>query len=203
VYADRSYHRAIVCTVQKTVWEQLGDVRLEGGIKHIKKEEIHNPKSKTLHEFEYSSQALKYKEHEFYYISQVSEITNLDNPTVVEKSRFVNISSIPVNSTNIIQLIKGGRLRWKIENEGFNTQKTQGMNMQHKYVRNNFTGIRNYYMCMQIAHIIEQLFVLCKNMVMHGWKTIKGMWLHLWAFMLCVPFELPLSKQNKKLNFRY
>ena len=41
------------------------------------------------------------------------------------------------------------------------SQKNHGFNLHHKYVRKNFTGIRNFYMCMQIAHLIDQLFVLC------------------------------------------
>ncbi len=56
-----------------------------------------------------------------------------------------------------------GRLRWKIENEGFNTQKNLGYNLEHKYNRIDFNATRNYYQCMQIAHLIEQLALLTKQ----------------------------------------
>ena len=51
---------------------------------------------------------------------------------------------------------RGGRCRWKIENEGFNIQKNGGFNLEHAY------GIgerqtRNYYVLLQIAHMILQL----------------------------------------------
>ena len=71
------------------------------------------------------------------------------------------------------------------------------------YVRKNFTGIRNFYMCMQIAHLIDQLFVLCKNRIMQGWKTLKGMWKQLWATIFLVPLEQFPQCEKLKLNYRY
>lgn len=62
-----------------------------------------------------------------------------------------------------IELQKVGRLRWKIENEGFNTQKNLGYNLEHKYSRIDFNATKNYYQCMQIAHLIEQLTLLEKT----------------------------------------
>jgi len=50
----------------------------------------------------------------------------------------------------------GGRGRWKIENEGFNIQKNGGFNLEHAYSREN-RQIKNYYLLMQIAHLILQL----------------------------------------------
>ena len=51
---------------------------------------------------------------------------------------------------------KGGRSRWKIENEGFNRQKNSGLNLQHVYS----TGPEKwkaYYYLLQIAFILVQL----------------------------------------------
>ncbi len=48
-------------------------------------------------------------------------------------------------------------MRWKIENEGFNTQKNQGYGLGHKYSRRPFTARRNYYELLQIAHLVNQL----------------------------------------------
>ena len=62
-----------------------------------------------------------------------------------------------------IKLQHIGRLRWKIENEGFNTQNNLGYNLEHKYSRIDFNATRNYYQCMQIAHLIEQLALLTKQ----------------------------------------
>ena len=56
---------------------------------------------------------------------------------------------------------------------------------------------------MQIAHLIDQLFVLCKNRIMQGWKTLKGMWKQLWATIFLVPLEQFPQCEKLKLNYRY
>ena len=51
---------------------------------------------------------------------------------------------------------RGGRLRWKIENEGFNLQKNGGFALEHAY--STHPGpIKNWYLLLQIAHLILQL----------------------------------------------
>ena len=51
---------------------------------------------------------------------------------------------------------EGGRLRWKIENEGFNAQKNGGFELEHAYSQNE-TAAKVFYYLLQIAHIIFQL----------------------------------------------
>jgi len=48
------------------------------------------------------------------------------------------------------------RLRWKIENEGFNIQKNRGYNLAHPYSQNE-TSMKNFYLLLHIAHILSQL----------------------------------------------
>ena len=51
---------------------------------------------------------------------------------------------------------KGGRLRWKIENEGFNVQKNGGIRLKHDYGSQG-NAWYNYYLLAQIAHLLLQL----------------------------------------------
>ncbi len=51
---------------------------------------------------------------------------------------------------------KGGRLRWKIENEGFNVQKNGGIRLKHDYGSQGHAWY-NYYLLAQIAHLLQQL----------------------------------------------
>ena len=74
-----------------------------------------------------------------------------------EQTRFVHVTNIPLNEDNVHELSQAGRLRWKIENEGFNNQKNNGYNAEHKFSRTNFNAVKNYYQLMQIADIINQL----------------------------------------------
>jgi hypothetical protein len=51
---------------------------------------------------------------------------------------------------------KGGRYRWKIENEGFNRQKNSGMNLEHVYSIDP-ENWKVYYLLLQIAFLLTQL----------------------------------------------
>ena len=50
----------------------------------------------------------------------------------------------------------GGRMRWKIENEGFNVQKNGGFALEHAYSQEETAG-KIFYFLLQIAHLIFQL----------------------------------------------
>ena len=91
---------------------------------------------------------------------------------------FVHLTDIEINWTNAPDISMTGRLRWKIENEGFNTQKNHGYNLQHKYSRSSYLAAKNYYQCMQIAHLINQLVELSSNCakLLQKKTTIKHLW---------------------------
>ncbi len=72
------------------------------------------------------------------------------------QTRFVWLTNLKLSKKNIVKIARGGRLRWKIENEGFNIQKNRGFNLEHPYSQNQ-TAMINYYLLLQIAYIISQL----------------------------------------------
>lgn len=73
------------------------------------------------------------------------------------EQRFTHITNIAITKKNVRNISYNGRLRWLIENQGFNTQKNSGYKLQHKYSRNNYFSMQNYYHLLQIAHMIMQL----------------------------------------------
>jgi hypothetical protein len=73
-----------------------------------------------------------------------------------EVTRFVWITDMEVNHSNYRSIAKGGRLRWTIENQGFNTQKNGGYGLEHVFCSDN-DGAKNFYLLLQIAHMINQL----------------------------------------------
>jgi len=78
--------------------------------------------------------------------------------TVEEKTtRYVWLTNFTLRDANVVPLAnRGGRCRWKIENEGFNIQKNGGFNLEHAYSHGSWQ-IKNFYVLMQIAHLIWQL----------------------------------------------
>jgi hypothetical protein len=83
--------------------------------------------------------------------------TRPDSKGKRETTRFKWITNFTVKTNNIrILTNQGGRLRWKIENEGFNVQKNGGYALQHAYSRNPIAA-KVFYYILQIAHILAQL----------------------------------------------
>lgn len=63
------------------------------------------------------------------------------------------------------------RLRWKVENEGNNTQKNGGYNLEHAYSY-NFVAMKNFYLLLQIAHLINQLIDKGSLLTAQDWKYL-------------------------------
>lgn len=86
----------------------------------------------------------------------ILECSELDKKTKQSK-KYVWITNFEIDKNNCRNLAnKGGRLRWKIENEGFNMQKNGGYALEHAYCENT-TAIKNFYLLLQISHIFNQL----------------------------------------------
>jgi len=74
-----------------------------------------------------------------------------------ESTRFAWLTNFRVDTSTVAALgNRGGRLRWKIENEGFNIQKNGGFALEHAY-GNGPWAIKNFYLLMQLAHLVLQL----------------------------------------------
>lgn len=72
-------------------------------------------------------------------------------------TRFAWITNLFVSAKTVEEIAwKGGRSRWKIENEGFNRQKNSGLNLEHVYSTDPEKW-KAYYYLLQIAFILTQL----------------------------------------------
>ena len=79
-----------------------------------------------------------------------------DGDVVIERHRFVFLSRWRIDEKNVRRLAQGGRDRWIIENQGFNTQKNGGYELEHAFSEDNWAA-KSFYLLMQIAHIFNQL----------------------------------------------
>src|SRR5262249_22791949 len=65
------------------------------------------------------------------------------------------VTSLAVDRDTVAEVAtRGGRERWRQENEGFNTQKNSGLNLEHAY---SHTCWAAYYFLLQMAHLLLQL----------------------------------------------
>jgi hypothetical protein len=78
-------------------------------------------------------------------------------PDGEKTTKFKWITNCRVSCKNIRTLSNdGGRVRWKIENEGFNVQKKGGYELEHAYT-NHPNSAKVFYFLLQIAHLLAQL----------------------------------------------
>ena len=76
-----------------------------------------------------------------------------------EPTDFVWLTNFRLGRNSVPNIAnQGGRLRWKVENEGFNVQKNNGYEMQHPYSE-HANGFRTFYILLLIAHYLTQLIL--------------------------------------------
>ena len=108
-----------------------------------------NYQNETTHQDYYLSTNIKYKG---IVLSAFKYIETKKKKTTV----FRYISDLEIKDSNIKEIVSMGRKRWKIENEGFYTQKHRTFNISHLNSKND-TAMKNHYFFIQFAHTIRQL----------------------------------------------
>lgn len=95
------------------------------------------------------------KEHTVSVIECLETKPDKEGPKKTTKFKWV--TNYHVSGKNVTTLSNdGGRIRWKIENEGFNVQKTGGYELEHAYT-NDPNSAKVFYLLLQIAHLLAQL----------------------------------------------
>jgi hypothetical protein len=69
---------------------------------------------------------------------------------------FSWVTDLRVSRRNVFHLMRGGRARWKIENETFNTLKNQGYNFEHNYGHGTQNLSVVFATVMMLAFLVDQ-----------------------------------------------
>ena len=69
-------------------------------------------------------------------------------------THFSWVTDIPISESNLMLLMRGGRARWKIENETFNTLKNQGYHFEHNF------GHGYQHLCTVLMHLMMLAFLI-------------------------------------------
>jgi len=92
---------------------------------------------------------------------------------------FSWITDLALNADTVWDIMRGGRARWKIENETFNTLKNQGYHLEHNYGH----GVQNLSvvpaLLMMLAFLVDQVQQLCCPLFQAAWHKMKTK-CHLW-----------------------
>ena len=74
---------------------------------------------------------------------------------------FSWVTDIRITEKNACWLMRGGRARWKIENETFNTLKNHGYHFEHNYGHGHHNLSVVFAMLMMLAFLVDQVQQLC------------------------------------------
>jgi len=70
---------------------------------------------------------------------------------------FSWVTDLTLQKWNVNPIMRGGRARWKIENETFNTLKNQGYHFEHNYGHGKKNLSVNFAVLMMFAFLIDQI----------------------------------------------
>jgi hypothetical protein len=105
------------------------------------------------------------------WVNEVPLNGNLDSPLVNfiqltifkgNKCTYRNawVTDIPISTKNAIEMVRGGRARWKIENEGFNTLKNHGYHLEHNFGHGANNLSEAFFLLNLLAFFFHQIFEL-------------------------------------------
>ena len=85
---------------------------------------------------------------------------------------FSWVTDLPVNEDTAPLLVRGGRCRWHIENETFNTLKNQGYHFDHNFGhgKNNLSVV--FALLMMLAFLVDQTTQLCDALFQAVWEKL-------------------------------
>ena len=96
---------------------------------------------------------------------------------------FTWITDLHLTQENVFDIQRGGRARWKIENETFNTLKNQGYHLEHNFGHGKQYLANNFSLLMMLAFLIDQVQQLCCPLFQQALKTNHASKTYLWSRM--------------------
>ena len=118
------------------------------------------------------------------------------------ETEFAWITSIEITKRNAEKIVRAGRNRWKIENQGFNRQKHWQGNIEHACSYHE-RAQKNHYLMEQIADFMKQLyehFYLEKNNIKKPQKNISSELLASFGRQLTETEDIKAELHNAVLN---
>jgi hypothetical protein len=110
-------------------------------------------------------------------------------------SHFSWITDFTICRDNAYDLMLGGRSRWKIENETFNTLKNQGYRFEHNFGHGEKHLSVVFAMLMMLAFAIDQAQQLSCKLFQAAWEKAGSKRL-LWERMRSLFNELPIDSMT-------
>jgi hypothetical protein len=132
--------------------------------------------------------------HRFSFVNQMP--LNKSNPDILvnfveyweisegKTQHFCWVTDFTITKLNVFTIMRGGRARWKVENETFNTLKNQGYHFEHNFGhgKNNLSAV--FVALMMLAFLVDQVQQLACELfqaVLEKKGSRKRLWEHMRA----------------------
>jgi hypothetical protein len=112
---------------------------------------------------------------------------------------FSWVTDLRVSKRNVYHLMRGGRARWKIENETFNTLKNQGYHFEHNYGHGTQHLSVVFATLMMLAFLVDQTQQLCCALFRAVWAKLGSKRL-LWERMRALFYDYALQSMRHLLE---
>jgi hypothetical protein len=108
---------------------------------------------------------------------------------------FSWVTDLRVNKGTVYQLMRGGRARWRIENETFNTLKNQGYHFEHNYGHGYQHLSVVFAVLMMLAFLVDQVQQMCCPLFQAVWTKL-GSKRRLWERMRALFYDYVLTSMR-------
>jgi len=152
----------------KTIYQWFSDFKAMGEIQRIECQDL----KKRTHVYEwYNGLPLNDTKN--------ADEVNYVEYTIVGKDGRINyhnswVTDIVISKSNVENIVKGGRARWKIENEAFNTLKNQGYHLEHNFGHGQKALSYNLLLFNFLAFFMHQIFELTDTLYQRCRQTFTS-----------------------------
>jgi hypothetical protein len=112
---------------------------------------------------------------------------------------FSWVTDLRLTKGTVYQIMRGGRARWGIENETFNTLKNQGYHFEHNYGHGYQHLSVVFALLMMLAFLVDQVQQLCCPLFQAAWVKM-GSKRRLWERMRALFYDYALESMRQLLE---
>jgi hypothetical protein len=127
---------------------------------------------------------------------QVNFLKYLEIPGEGDEREWTWVVDLALSQANVPLVARGGRTRWRIENETFNTLKNQGYHFEHNYGHGQNNLCTAFALLMMAAFLLDQVQQKCNPLFRAAWEK-KGPKCALWEAVrhLFASFEVSSMRE--------
>ena len=140
--------------------------------------------------------------HRFSFVNQMP--LNKSNPDILvnfieyweigkdKTQHFCWVTDFTITELNVFTIMRGGRARWKVENETFNTLKNQGYHFEHNFGHGKKNLSVVFVALMMLAFLVDQVQQLACELfqaVLEKKGSRRRLWEHMRALFKTIEFQ--------------